>query len=67
MTSESSSGPTTLFNLLDCWNRGELTREEVVSRWPSPEATPEESVRELLRYMLALHARIAAIDGISDW
>lgn len=39
MSNESSPGPITLFNLLDCWNRGELTREEVVSRWPSPDAS----------------------------
>lgn len=67
MANESSPSPNTLFRLLDSWNRGELTLEEVVQRWPPADTPCEEATRELLRLILALHARIAAIDGIGDW
>ena len=66
MSSESSPGPNTLFNLLDSWNRGELTLEEVLQRWPPPDAPRKDVVRELLRMILGLHARMAAIDGIGE-
>ena len=60
-------GPYSLSELLDYWQRGELTLEEVVQHWPPPDATREDVARELLRMILGLHARMAAIDGIGDW
>ena len=55
----------TLADLLDYWQRGELTLDEVIKRWPPADATREDVARELLRMILGLHARVAAIDDFA--
>ena len=68
MSQESlPSSAYTLKDLLDYWQQGKMTMKEVLRCWPLPNATREDVVRELLRLILGLHARIAAIDGIGDW
>ena len=38
----------TLADLIDLWDRGEFTLDEILKRWPHPDAPRDELLRELL-------------------
>ena len=54
----------TLTELIIAWDRGELTLDEILQRWPHPKATREQTMHDIRRVVIALRARIAAIDGL---
>ena len=53
-----------LDDLIDQWDQGELTFDEVLKRWPHPDANRDDLLREMLQSVLGLRMRISAIDGL---
>lgn len=52
----------TLSDLLGHWERGELTLEEVLARWPHDGVPNEELLRELLRMIMRQARRLRVLE-----